>query len=186
VHFSVSDYVLDIVHNSIQADASTISLRVESEDSQTSVVVEDDGAGMTKDEITLALNPFYTDGKKHKTRKVGLGLPFLAQAMEATGGRLEVESTKHVGTSVRFGFDAGHLDAPPIGSLVDCFVACMAFDGDYELSIYRRCDDRSYELSRNDLREVLDGFADVGARSLLRQFVESAEMETCGGIEWRR
>jgi hypothetical protein len=191
VHFTVSDYVLDIVHNSIQAKAEAIALTVESvgtaaRESRMTVEVRDDGPGMSAEQVARALDPFYTDGTKHRNRRVGLGLPFLAQAMEAVDGEMSVDSTPGLGTTVRFSFEQGHVDAPPAGDLAECFAACLAFDGDYELEIERRCAGERYRIERGELREALGGFDDVGARSLLLQYIQSAETETCGGMEWLR
>lgn len=191
MHFTVSDYVLDIVHNSIQAKAGTIWLTVESVEtktgrSRTIVEVRDDGPGMSTEQVERALDPFFTDGTKHRGRRIGLGLPFLAQAMEAVDGEMVVDSTPGRGTTVRFSFATNHVDAPPSGDLVECFAACLAFGGDYELEIERRCKGETYRVTRSELREALGSFDDVVGRSLLMQYIESAETETCGGMEWLR
>lgn len=187
----MSDYVLDIVHNSIQAKSETIQLTVESvatavQPGRVTVEVADDGPGMSSEQVERALDPFFSDGTKHRHRRVGLGLPFLAQAMEAVDGEMVVDSTPGLGTTVRFSFEQGHVDAPPLGDLAECFAACLAFDGDYELAIERRCAGEHYRIQRGELREALGGFGDVGARSLLMQYIQSAETETCGGMEWLR
>jgi DNA mismatch repair ATPase MutL len=82
VHFTIGDYVLDIAQNAIEAGARTIVVELDEKADCTSVRVTDDGCGMSEDEKTRALDPFYTDGIKHKNRRVGLGIPFLVQAVE--------------------------------------------------------------------------------------------------------
>ena len=64
-------------------------------------VVYDTGVGMTTDEIEIALTPFgQVDGKKTRWREgTGLGLPIAKALVELHGGRLEVRSTKGVGTA---------------------------------------------------------------------------------------
>ena len=64
-------------------------------------VVYDTGVGMTTDEIEIALTPFgQVDGKKTRWRDgTGLGLPIAKALVELHGGRLEVRSTKGVGTA---------------------------------------------------------------------------------------
>lgn len=46
---------------------------------------------MDEETLKKVKDPFFTDGEKHKERKVGLGIPFLIQA-EAAGGNLTFQS----------------------------------------------------------------------------------------------
>ena len=59
-------------------------------------------------------DPFCTT---RKTRKVGLGLPFLKMAAEMTGGALSIESTVGKGTCVTAWFTLGHIDLAPLGDM---------------------------------------------------------------------
>ena len=59
-------------------------------------------------------NPFYTT---RTTRKVGLGLPFLIQNAEQTGGSVTLTSEPGKGTEVRAVFHSDHIDCPPWGDL---------------------------------------------------------------------
>ena len=65
-------------------------------------VVHDTGVGMTAVEIDIALTPFgQIDGKRTRWREgTGLGLPIAKALVELHGGRLEIRSTKDVGTAV--------------------------------------------------------------------------------------
>ncbi len=100
MHFSLSDCVLDLVQNSIEAEASQINLCIDQNDRLFSVHIGDNGCGMTEEELKMATDPFYTDGKKHVHRKVGLGLPFLVQTISMTDGTFDIKSEKGVGTSI--------------------------------------------------------------------------------------
>ena len=51
--------------------------------------------------------PFYTT---RTTRKVGLGLPFLIQNAEQTGGSVTLTSEPGKGTEVRAVFHSDHID----------------------------------------------------------------------------
>ncbi len=64
-------------------------------------VVHDTGVGMTSEEIEIALTPFgQVDGKKTRWREgTGLGLPIAKALVELHGGRLEIRSTKGLGTA---------------------------------------------------------------------------------------
>jgi signal transduction histidine kinase len=65
--------------------------------------VEDNGIGMKREDIEIALLPFrQIDGTL--TRRfdgTGLGLPLAKALVELHGGRLEIESAPAIGTTVR-------------------------------------------------------------------------------------
>ena len=79
--------VLDVAQNSVAAGAKLVQITLEADQARgiLSLVIEDDGRGMTPEAAQRAADPFYTT---RTTRKVGLGLPFLKMAAEMTGGGL--------------------------------------------------------------------------------------------------
>ncbi len=177
MHFAVCDFLLDLVQNSVEANAGTITVRVAEDGAWLSAAVIDDGKGMDETELKRALDPFYTDGTKHRGRKVGLGLPFLAQAVEQAGGNYELRSRKGAGTELSFRFPAAGVDTPPLGDLPGFFLMALCFDGAYELVIQREGPGPgdSYELRRSELREALGDFTDAGALVLAEAFLRSQE-----------
>ncbi|HTS91372.1 MAG TPA: ATP-binding protein [Stellaceae bacterium] len=77
-------------------------------DGSLAIWVIDTGAGMTKSEITVALQP-YRQVDNLLTRRnggAGLGLPLSRALVELHGGRLVIDSTPDVGTSVTAIFPA--------------------------------------------------------------------------------
>ena len=83
----ISLNILDVAENSVRAKAALIEITVSvntKEDTLT-VVIKDDGCGMTADQVKRAQDPFFTT---RTTRIVGLGLPFFKQAAESTGGKI--------------------------------------------------------------------------------------------------
>jgi PAS domain S-box-containing protein len=64
--------------------------------------VQDNGPGMTEEEIVIALEPFgqVDAGLERRHEGTGLGLPLARSLMELHGGALEIESVKHHGTTV--------------------------------------------------------------------------------------
>ena len=81
---NLSFHITDITANSIRANASEIGLSVEEQDTRIVIRITDNGLGMDAETARRVTNPFYTT---RTTRKVGLGLPFLIQNAEQTGGR---------------------------------------------------------------------------------------------------
>ena len=177
MHYAVCDFLLDLIQNSVEADARTVTVSVEEDRGLISATVADDGKGMDGAELERAKDPFYTDGKKHARRKVGLGIPFLLQALEQAGGSHEFSSAKGEGTSLSFSFPADGLDTPPLGDLPGLFLSAMCFDGDYELIVRRRAPARGveYEIRRSEIIEAAGPLTDAGALILAREFLASQE-----------
>jgi len=182
MHYSLSDMILDLVQNSIEAKAEKITLDLIRSGNILTVRLGDNGCGMTEGELKKASDPFYTDGIKHCHRKIGLGIPFLIQTVEQTDGRFEIHSEKNMGTSLDIEFNLGNVDTPPEGSWPGLFMQAFCFEGDYELIINRKLiseekGEPGYTLSRRELKDVLGDFSDAGAMILLRDYLQSQEDE---------
>ena len=73
----ISMNILDVAQNSVRAGASLIKISIDIDEAKDvmTVVIEDNGCGMTKEQIAKVEDPFFTT---RTTRKVGLGVPFLS------------------------------------------------------------------------------------------------------------
>lgn len=71
----ISLNILDVAENSTRAGASLIQITVDVQPNldRLTVIIADDGCGMTKEQVERVTDPFYTS---RTTRKVGLGVPF--------------------------------------------------------------------------------------------------------------
>ena len=185
MHAAVCDFILDCLQNSIEAGSTRIDFSIREDDRNFSVVIEDNGSGMTEKELERAVDPFYTDGKKHEKRRVGLGLPFLIQAVELTEGDWNLESEKGRGTRLSFSFDTDHLDTPPIGDISGTLLQAMLFDGGFELVFNREYGkigrNESYSVSRSEIIEVLGDLSNSEALIMARQFLRSQEEDLIEG-----
>lgn len=166
---------MDLVRNSIQAGADQIELDIGENDRSVSVVVTDNGPGMDEETRLRALDPFYSDGRAHPDRRVGLGLPFVRQIAEATGGRFLLESAVGRGTRVELEIPAAHPDAPPFSDPAGCFATLLAMGGPEELVIRRATGAVSYELRRSELVDALGELESVGSQVLLLEYISSQE-----------
>ncbi len=179
MHAAVCDFILDCLQNSIEADASEIRLLIDETDDLFSVTIADNGIGMTDAEQCRAVDPFYTDGLKHSKRRVGLGLPFMIQAVQLADGAWSLSSEKGLGTEVSFSFRSGHVDTPPTGDISGMILQAFMFDGDYELVVERKLvrNNRSncYFLKRSEIREVLGDLNDADSLVMAREFLRSQE-----------
>jgi glycerophosphoryl diester phosphodiesterase len=175
MHFTLADLITDITQNAVEAGADTVELDVSETDKEIRFLVKDNGRGMTEEELNRAKDPFVTDGIKHPNRKVGLGLPFLIQTAEQSGGGWDIKSEKGKGTTVTAWFDTGNVDIPPTGDVAMMFRAILMFDSSAEIIIRRKKADDEYEFRKSELAEAIGGFEEVGNLVLLKEYLESLE-----------
>ena len=112
----LSLHILDVAENSISGLAGRIEIRID-EDPENDVLtieIKDDGKGMDERMLQKALDPFFTT---RTTRRVGLGLPMLAQAARETEGKIELDSRPGGGTTVKATFSYSHPDRKPMGDI---------------------------------------------------------------------
>jgi len=180
-HRTLGDFLADLFQNSVEAGAQTVGVVLDQDERSFTMTITDDGKGMDEDELVRAQDPFYTDGVKHRHRKVGLGLPFVIQTLEMTQGWFQISSRKGEGTTVAARFNLEHWDTPPLGDLPATLGQLMALGGDHEAVVVRRLrgpgSSGEYEVKRSELLEALGNLEDLGALTLLREYFRSQEME---------
>ena len=188
MHFTLTDLVTDITQNGAESGADEVVLEVsETLDSfgkgEFRFTVKDNGKGMTSEELKRAQDPFVTDGVKHPHRKVGLGLPFLIQTAEQSGGGWKMESIKRPepghGTMVSAWFDLANVDTPPLGDIPGMFRSVLLFNGPGEIVIQRLRDTPEgridYEVRKTELIDALGELEDTQSLILLGQYLGSLE-----------
>src|SRR5262249_1947129 len=93
---------VNVIGNGIKyspADAP-ISIRITEHDSVVRVTVEDQGSGISPDELSRVRIPYYRGQNSRGTRGAGLGLYVVDRIVEAHRGRLSIESKIGRGTKV--------------------------------------------------------------------------------------
>jgi 3',5'-nucleoside bisphosphate phosphatase len=136
----LSLHILDIVENSLSAGASWIKISLV-EDTRKDLLlleIQDNGKGMDAAMQGQALDPFYTT---RSTRRVGLGLPLLAQAAQQCEGRLDIRSEPGQGTSVKALFRLSHPDLKPLGDISETLRTLLVGRPDLDLHFEYRQDD---------------------------------------------
>jgi signal transduction histidine kinase len=114
----ISLHVLDIVDNSIRAGAKNIAIHV-TEDQEADILrleISDDGEGMDENTMENVSDPFFTS---KKNKRIGLGVPLLAQSARDAEGELVVESKPGGGTMLIATFKWSHPDRKPMGNLAE-------------------------------------------------------------------
>jgi len=119
----ISLHILDIVENSLKANAKNIQIRLLEDKEKDLLILEikDDGEGMSERTKQEASKPFFTT---KEGKKVGLGLALLAQSVEEAGGSLEIESAADKGTKIIATFGLSHIDRKPLGN-IDETMKCL-------------------------------------------------------------
>ena len=183
MHYSLCDTVADIVQNSVEANATLVEVELTETENNLIVYVRDNGCGMSAEDIKNAQNPFFTDGVKHPKRKIGLGIPFLIQTVTDTQGEYKIDSELGRGTTVYMMFNLQNIDTPPLGDVSGMFRQLLLFKNqnpDYELKISRKKQTASteiqYDLSRNQLKEILGDLENGKNLMLLGDFLKSQEL----------
>ena len=181
MHFTLADLITDITQNGVESGADLVELEIMETvckgKGEFRFTVRDNGKGMSAEELELARDPFVTDGIKHPHRKVGLGIPFLIQTAEQSGGGWELKSEKGKGTEVEAWFDTANVDMPPVGDISGMFRTILLFPGPKEIVIHRSNKNKGidYELRKTELTEAIGGFDDTESLLLLNDYLHSIE-----------
>lgn len=150
----ISLNVLDIAENSIRAQADLIQITL-SEDRAShllTLTITDNGSGMTEEQIAQVIDPFFTS---RTTRKVGLGIPFLKQAAEITGGSLSIASAPGKGTSVKAQFHTDSIDCMPLGDMEDTIFTLVIMNESIHFVYTYVLDDQTYCFDTREIRAEL-------------------------------
>jgi hypothetical protein len=180
MHYTLCDMIADLAQNAVEAGSSVIDVSVDERVGALSFRIRDNGKGMNPALLERVKDPFYTDGIKHPSRKVGLGIPFLIQTASETGGSWELTSAEGKGTTVGGTFDTTNIDTPPVGDIPATFAQILTQSGSYEMNISRtrkgsEKDALDYRVSKTELTDALGELETAASLSLLRQYLAGLE-----------
>lgn len=181
----ISLNILDVAENSVRAEASLveITVSVQPEKDTLTVVIKDDGCGMTPEQVSQVQDPFFTT---RTTRKVGLGVPFFKQAAESTEGSFRIDSEKGKGTTVKAVFTLSHIDRMPLGDISSTVHTLIVFNEHIDFRYTYEYADRSFTLDTREMRELLGeeiSFSEPEVSAFIREYLEMNKAEADGGAE---
>ena len=153
----LSLYILDITMNSVRAGATEIQITLTEDEQWLVFSVTDNGCGMTQEQLEKLSNPFFTT---RKTRKVGLGIPFLKMLAEMTGGDVKITSVSEKvsndhGTTTTARFGKNHIDFIPLGDIVETVKTLIQGSPDINFTFTHTMKNGCITLSCAVLREIL-------------------------------
>lgn len=147
-------HITDIASNSIRAEADTISLHITEQPDTITIRIGDNGCGMDAETVNRVTNPFYTT---RTTRRVGLGLPFLIQNAEQTGGGVTIVSEPGNGTVVTARFMANNIDCPPWGDLSGTIAMLITGNPSVNICFRYESGEKLFSVSTEEVKESLEG-----------------------------
>jgi len=181
---TIADHILDIASNSVTAGATHIWLDIDRDPANHLFVftVRDNGRGMDADGRTRVFDPFFTT-RPHSIRRFGLGLPFLKENTELTGGGVDLKSVSGEGTTLRATFHTDHIDCLPFGDLASTILALLISDGAVRWHIRRAEGNLAYTVGSEELQAVFSSeeMSDPQAQLLLLEFLREQERNVVQG-----
>ncbi|MCE5311720.1 MAG: ATP-binding protein [Nitrospiraceae bacterium] len=151
----ISLHILDIIQNSIDAGATEVRISIQEETASDffRLVIADNGRGMSMSALQKAADPFYTT----KSKKFGLGIPFLAQSASETGGSISINSNESNGTVIEVTMKPGHIDMRPLGDIGSTMMTLVASCPDTRFMLEYARNGYSFTFDTDELRKELDG-----------------------------
>lgn len=150
----LSMHILDIVQNSISAGATRVTLTVDEAPGADllTIVIGDNGKGMTSEQVSRLSDPFFTS---RTTRKVGMGIPLLMDSARQSGGDVRIESEPGKGTEVMAVFGYSNIDRPPLGDVANALMLLVSSNPALDFLFTYRYNGDEYLFDTVDVREIL-------------------------------
>lgn len=153
----LSLYILDITMNSVRAGATEILIELVENQEDFIFSVTDNGCGMSDEQVKRLSDPFFTT---RKTRKVGLGVPFLTMLANMTGGEVKIISTPEAksdnhGTKITARFVKSHIDFIPLGDIISTVKTLIQGSPEINFTFSHTSPDGKVYLNCKELRKIL-------------------------------
>ncbi len=150
----ISLHVLDIIQNSITAQATLVVIEVEVQHKRDwmRVAVRDNGRGMEEEFLQKVVSPFTTS---RTTRKVGLGIPMFKAGAEAAGGAFQIHSKPGEGTFIQAEYQISHWDRPPLGDMAETIYATVLCNETIDFVYEYTVDDSTFRFDTQEIKAVL-------------------------------
>lgn len=174
----ISLHILDIMHNSIAAQATRVELLITEDEEQDilSFEITDNGKGMSEDMLKAVTDPFTTG---RTTRRVGMGIPLVKHACEITGGHLDIQSEIGKGTKFYACFGLKHIDRQPLGDMVQTMHQLITSFEETDIIYTHRVNKKEFSVDTAQLKEILAGvpFTENSVSLWLLEYLKEGEEE---------
>ncbi len=174
--------ILDVAENSVRAEADLVEIEVQIDTRKDflSVLIRDNGCGMTQEQVQRVIDPFFTT---RTTRKVGLGVPFFKQAAENADGSFSIRSKPGKGTEVKAVFRLSHIDRMPLGDISGVIHTLVVFHEPTEFCYRYTYDDKTFVLDTREMRAILGNVSlkEAEVSDFIKDYLETNKAEVDGG-----
>jgi len=175
--------ILDIAQNSISAEATLVEIDVEEDKTSDRLYirVKDNGKGMSEDFLKTVEDPFITT---RTTRKIGLGISFLKEAAEMTGGFIDLKSELGVGTTITATFVMSHIDRQPIGNLTETIITLVSLNTEIDFNFRYKVDNNEFLFTTQEVKAMLGDDASLNSPPIvtfLTEYVHEHVINLSGG-----
>lgn len=163
-------HIVDIVHNSIRANADVISIIIidSKKNNSFKLTIKDNGSGIESKTMEKIQKSFFSSRKE---RNIGMGLALLKFHAELCNGCFVIESEVGKGTIVKAEFQKDHFDMQPIGDIAGTVTRfmCQYQNINFIFKYYK--DDDEFEISSKDVQEVF-GNSDLNNAMVISKLSE--------------
>ena len=101
---SIKQILINLLSNSVKFsyEGSKITLSISEEDNVVKISIEDEGIGISKEDLAEITEPFFRGQAEAEIAApgTGLGLSIVQSLLEAHQGTLSIKSKEHIGTIV--------------------------------------------------------------------------------------
>ena len=178
----ISLNILDVAENSTRANAKIVQITVDINEAKDllTVIIKDDGCGMSEEQLASVQDPFFTT---RSTRKVGLGVPFFKEAALQTNGSFDIESELGVGTMVTASFQINNIDRMPLGDITGTIHQLVIYHPETDFVYTYIFNDKSFVMDTREFREIL-GDVPLNSREVseyIKEFLTENKLATDDG-----
>jgi signal transduction histidine kinase len=170
--------ILDIVQNSIRAEANEIFIEIKESVAADlfSIRITDNGCGIPEEILEKVTDPFVTTRTK---RRMGLGLALLKYHSELAGGYLKIKSLRGKGTEVLSCMSFAHIDRQPLGDIAGVIKILIAANPGINFIFRLITDSGEYRFSSAETMEYLevDDFNQAGLLDEICSMIKENLME---------
>jgi hypothetical protein len=151
----ISLHILDIAENALKAGATRIEIYVieDIENDRLQLQILDNGKGMDEQMVQSVTDPFVTTRTE---RRVGLGLPLLAESARMAGGNIQIKSEPGKVTIIEADFVYSNIDRKPLGDTVRTMMMLIAGNAGVDFYYFHKKNNQSYCLDTEELRKHLE------------------------------
>ncbi len=172
----LSLHILDLAENSVRAGAKLVTVGLMlSSDHVLTLLIRDDGCGMSEEMLAKVSSPFTTS---RTTRKVGLGIPLMIQNARLAGGDVVLSSREGEGTELRAVLHTNHIDCLPLGDVPGTMVSLITANPerpDFRLECSSPAG--SMEFDTREIRQALGNEVSLNEPEITAWMLESMKEE---------